>query len=101
MTSADYPGGVSGKEHPDTARCLRGLARAQMEQDEDALAEPLLERALAVQEKALGPEHPDAAATQHTLGELRSNRGDVEAGLELMTQALVTRQLACPDTQTP
>jgi len=93
---------LSGKEHPDTARCLHGLAQVQMKQDEDAQAEPLLEQALAIQEKTLGPENPDTAASQHTLGELKSNQGDVEAGLELMTQAFITRQVVLglehPDT---
>jgi tetratricopeptide (TPR) repeat protein len=91
-----------GREHPDTARCLHGLAQAQMRQNEDAGARLLLEEALDIQERTLGPEHPDTAASQHTLGELKSNQGDVEAGLELMTQAFITRQLALglehPDT---
>jgi tetratricopeptide (TPR) repeat protein len=33
-------------------------------------AEPLLQRALSIQEKVLGPEHPDTAKALHTLAEL-------------------------------
>ncbi len=83
---------VSGRDHPDTARCLHGLAQVQMKLNEDAEAGRLLGQALAIQARTLGLEHPDTAASQHTLGEHRSNQGDVEAGLQLMTQAYITRQ---------
>ena len=43
-----------GEEHPDTARCLHGLARVLMKQDEEARAGPSLGRALAIKERAIG-----------------------------------------------
>jgi Tetratricopeptide repeat len=38
-------------------------------------AEPLLERALAVSEKALGSEHPDVATTLNNLAVLYGKQG--------------------------
>ena len=36
-------------------------------QGRDAVGRPLLERALAIQEKALGPDHPDVIAIKDVL----------------------------------
>lgn len=36
-------------------------------QGNDAVGRPLLERALAIQEKALGPDHPDVLAIKDVL----------------------------------
>jgi hypothetical protein len=52
---------VLGPDHSDTATSLNNLARLLQEQGELAAARPLLERALAIREKVLGPEHPNAA----------------------------------------
>jgi tetratricopeptide (TPR) repeat protein len=49
---------------------LRKLAGAYVAQGKYAKAEPLYERALAVDEKALGPAHPDVARDLNNLGEL-------------------------------
>ena len=38
-------------------------------------AEPLYKRALAIMEKALGPEHPDVGAALNNLAELYRNQG--------------------------
>jgi hypothetical protein len=42
-----------GEEHPDTAASLSNLALLLWAQGDDAGARPLLERALAIREKAL------------------------------------------------
>jgi hypothetical protein len=53
-----------GLEHPQTATLLNTLARLLQAQGDLAGARPLQERALAIREKALGPEQrgPHAAA---------------------------------------
>jgi CHAT domain-containing protein/Tfp pilus assembly protein PilF len=87
---------VLGPEHPDTAVSLNNVANAlfeQFKQDEmnappsrrlrvGALAvqqtsetEDLYRRALAIQEKQLGPEHPSVAATLNNLAVLLAGRG--------------------------
>ncbi|MDB5805826.1 MAG: uncharacterized protein JWN73_3148 [Betaproteobacteria bacterium] len=91
---------VLGPEHPDTAVSLNNVANAlfeQFKQDEGAApasrrlrsataqqpeAEVLYRRALAIQEKQLGPNHPALAATLNNLGVLLAGRGlypDAEA----------------------
>jgi tetratricopeptide (TPR) repeat protein len=52
-------------------------------------AEPLLERALAVSEKALGSEHPDVATTLNDLALLYNNQGRYAKAEPLCEQALV------------
>jgi tetratricopeptide (TPR) repeat protein len=47
-----------GPEHPDVANSLNNLAALYYSQGQYAKAENLYERALAIWEKALGPEHP-------------------------------------------
>ena len=48
-----------GPDHPDTATSLNDLAELYNSQEKYAGAEPLLQRALAIREKVLGPRHPD------------------------------------------
>jgi tetratricopeptide (TPR) repeat protein len=43
-----------------------------------AKAEPLFERALAIREKALSPEHPDLANSFNNLAALYDNQGQYE-----------------------
>ena len=69
---------------------LSPLAMAQQGDDADALnaqviklygegkyseAVPIAQRALALREKALGPDHPDVATTLHNLAALYYNQG--------------------------
>jgi len=44
--------------HPDTARSLNNLALIYQYQEKDAQAEPLYQRALAINEQMLGAMHP-------------------------------------------
>src|SRR5262245_39970578 len=57
-------------------------------------AEPLIMRALAIQEKALGPEHPDVAIALTTLALLYDEKGDATRALPLLQRALAIREQA-------
>jgi len=43
------------------------INRPYLPQGDDAVGRPLLERALVIQEKALGPDHPDVIAIKDVL----------------------------------
>src|SRR5262249_23104689 len=55
-----------GPEHPDTAALFDNLASVLQDQGDFAGARPLRERALAVREKTLGPEHLHTADSRQT-----------------------------------
>jgi tetratricopeptide (TPR) repeat protein len=47
-----------GPDHPDTATSLNNLAKLYGNQGKYEQAEPLYQRALSIDERALGPQHP-------------------------------------------
>src|SRR5262249_16063197 len=55
-------------------------------------AEPLFKRALAIREKALGPEHPDTAGGLNNLALLFSDQGCYEEAEPLYKRALAIRE---------
>ena len=55
-------------------------------------AEPLLRRALAIQEKTLGPEHPETATSLNNLAYLLESTGDYAAAEPLCRRALAVRE---------
>jgi len=57
-------------------------------------ARPLYERALAIREKALGPEHPDVATSLNNLASLLSDQGDHAGARPLYERALAIREKA-------
>jgi tetratricopeptide (TPR) repeat protein len=57
-------------------------------------AEPLLRRALAIREKALGPEHPDTATSLNDLARVLQDQGDLAAARPLYERALAIREKA-------
>jgi tetratricopeptide (TPR) repeat protein len=63
---------------------------------------PLYERALAIREKALGPEHPDTAESLNNLAELLQNQRDFAGARPFHERALAIREKALgpehPDT---
>ena len=59
-----------GRDHPEVATALNGLALLYFDQGRYADAEPLYQRALAIREKALGRDHPDVAGSLNSLAEL-------------------------------
>ncbi len=79
-----------GEQDPRLAGSLLGLAAVYKEQGKYAQAEPLSRRALAIWEKALGPEHPQVATVLENYAALfhKLNR-DAEADkMEARAQAI-------------
>ncbi len=58
------------------------------------IAEPLLQRALAIREKQLGPEHPDTASSLQNLASLYRDQGKYEQAEPLYQRALAIREKA-------
>jgi CHAT domain-containing protein/Tfp pilus assembly protein PilF len=98
---------VLGSEHPDTATSMNNLANVLQEQGKDELLSPsearalarsnlqaysetenLFRRALAVQERALGPNHPATANTLNNLSTYLDRRGRPEEAEPLQRRAL-------------
>jgi tetratricopeptide (TPR) repeat protein len=59
-----------------------------------AAARPLFERALAIREKALGPEHPETAQSLNNLAALLQDQGDLAGARPLYERALAIREKA-------
>jgi tetratricopeptide (TPR) repeat protein len=57
------------------ASALNNLAGLYSGQGRQADAEPLYKRALAIRERALGPDHPDVAQSLNHLADLYSAQG--------------------------
>ena len=75
-----------------TAIALQG--RALLYQGDAKAARPVLERALAIREKVLGPEHVDVAASLNALGLLFEHQGDYAAAERHLEHALAIRERA-------
>ena len=73
---------------------LNNLASLLQEQGDLAAARPLFERALAICEKALGPEHPDTAMSLNNLAMLLNDHGDLAAARLLLERALAIYEKA-------
>jgi tetratricopeptide (TPR) repeat protein len=56
-----------GRDHPYVATTLSLLAELYRAEGDYGRAAPLFQRALAIYEKALGPEHPDVALSLNNL----------------------------------
>ncbi|MBV8330189.1 MAG: tetratricopeptide repeat protein, partial [Verrucomicrobia bacterium] len=59
-----------GPKDPETAEAINELAVLFQKNGEYTKAEPLYRQALAIQQKVLGAEHLDTAATLNALGSL-------------------------------
>ena len=59
-----------------------------------AQARPLCERALAIVEEALGPEHPNTASSLNNLARLLQDQGDLAGARPLLERALAIREKA-------
>ncbi len=88
----DVCGVQFGVEHPHTAKALTNLARGLLQLGDTAKAEPLLHRAIAIQEGDPGPEHPDTARTVAVLGGIFMNRGNHATAEPLFRRALAIRE---------
>ena len=89
--AADYYGqailkeqALSGKESAAVARLLNGLSPLL----EPAQAIPLLERALAIERKALGARHPETATTEANLAGTLLNAKRTAEAIRLATEAI-------------
>ena len=81
------------KQSPLAAQAHFGLAGLYRKQDKNEQAEPLYQRALAIQEKMLGPEHPELATYLNNLALFYEAQGDYEQAESLFQRALTIREL--------
>ena len=98
---------VLGAEHPDTATSMNNLANVLQEQGKDELLSPseariqarfnlqaytetesLFRKALAIQERTLGPDHPATANTLNNLSTYLDRRGRSQEAEPLQRRAL-------------
>lgn len=96
-----------GPEHPDTATSMNNLANVLQEQGKDEMLSPsearaqarfnlqvytetenLFRKALAIQERTLGPDHPATANTLNNLSTYLDRRGRPEEAEPLQRRAL-------------
>jgi tetratricopeptide (TPR) repeat protein len=78
FTLAVYAARVFGDEDPRRARSLFHLAETLVARARHAEAIPLLEQALAINQKALGPEHPEVTrAKEYRAAVLRQAQTDL------------------------
>src|SRR6266567_2328579 len=89
---------------PEAARLLNQTAFYLHERAQYPEAEPLYQRALAISEQALGPNHPDTATNLNNLAGLYKSQGKYEQAEPLYQRALAIREQALgpnhPDTAT-
>ena len=74
------------------ATSLNNLAALYQTQGQYAEAEPLYKRALAISEKALGPDHPDVATSLNNLAELYHAQGQYAQAEPLYKRSLAIRR---------
>ena len=86
----------------ETAGSLKNLAGLYITTGAYAKVEPLLLRALAIREEALGPEHPDTAQSRDNLAGLYNITGAYAKAEPLYQRALTIREKSLgrehPDT---
>src|SRR3712207_4238207 len=90
-----HPFTVDGRAHVldrDVARSLDNLTWLYYAQGQYARAEPLSQRALAIREKGLGPEHPDVARSLNNLAWLYYAQGQYAKAEPLSQRALAIRE---------
>ena len=87
-----------GPDNPQVSIILNDLALLYQHQGRYADAEPLLQRALAIDEKAFGPNHREVAASLHNLAELYRTQGRYADAEPLYTRALaIDEKVLGPD----
>jgi tetratricopeptide (TPR) repeat protein len=84
----------SGPGAPQRALSLNNLACLYYNQGQDAMAEPLYQRALAIWEKALGPDHPNVAMSLNNLAGLYRDQGQDAMAEPLLRRALAIQERA-------
>jgi hypothetical protein len=86
----------SGPEHPDVATALRDLAARYASQKDYVTAESLYQRALGIQERALGPESGEIATTLELYAALLQSTHREERATDLLARAGAIRVSAEP-----
>jgi tetratricopeptide (TPR) repeat protein len=90
-------GRARGIENAQMAQSLNDLGVQVATKADYASAAVLLEQALAMRRKVLGPGHPQVAVTLVELGRVRSDQGDVDRAEPLFREALAIRRRALGD----
>lgn len=90
----DFLAGFIGLGSPGLGTSLNNLAMIYVRQGRYAEAEPLLKRALAIQEKALGPDHPDVSNSLNNLATLYAGQGRYADADPLFKRALAIHEKA-------
>ncbi|MDB4891382.1 MAG: Tfp pilus assembly protein PilF [Gemmatimonadetes bacterium] len=85
---------AKGDDHPDVATVLAARAVARRGLGDDAAAEALYRRVLAIREKVLAPNHMVVVITLEQLSETCAARGNFAEALALLRRALPTRERA-------
>ena len=83
---------------PTCATSLNNLAALYQARARTAKAEPLYQRALAIREKALGPDHPDVATSLNNLAALYQRRATTRRPSRSISRALAIREKALGPT---
>jgi tetratricopeptide (TPR) repeat protein len=89
--------GKAERQHSEANRpgvTLEDMAAAYERQGRYAEAIPLRERALAIKEKALGPDHPDVASALTDLGAVYRAQGQYAEAIPLFERAIAIYEKA-------
>ena len=81
-----------GKDHPNVARDLNNLAQLLQATNRLGEAEPLMRRALAIDEASLGKDHPNVAIDLNNLAQLLQATNRLGEAEPLMRRALAHRR---------
>ena len=79
---------VFGSENLSTINSLINLGEVQRDLDKDEDAERSFHQALEIEGRVLGPNQPETAATKYDLATLLAHKGQAEAALSLLRQAV-------------
>ena len=85
---------TSGLQPSYAGSLLSSIGRLRDLRGDHVGAESLYKRALVIQEKTLGPEHPYVATTLDNLGQLYQTKGDYEHAEQFLQRALAIREKA-------
>ncbi len=77
-----------GRDHPDVAQSLNGLAVLYSNMGNYSEAEPLYQRSLAIKEQTLGSDHPSVATSLNNLALLYQNMGNYSEAEPLYQRSL-------------
>jgi tetratricopeptide (TPR) repeat protein len=89
---------VYGPDHYELAVTFNNLAALSHAKGDDAEAEQLYRRALAIKQKALGSDHPDVAMTLNNLAVLFKSAGKYSEAEPLYQRALAIFEVALGPT---